>query len=140
MGRIVLIIDDDVDDRDFFCEALSEIDTSIKCVCATNGYEALNILSQPDVTTPDYIFLDLNMPRLGGIQCLTSIKKIKKLSQVPVIIFSTTRQNEEAEETKQLGAVMFLTKPSRYTELIQMLSAILSQSFSTNKVKKSGKQ
>jgi CheY-like chemotaxis protein len=137
MGRTVLIVDDDVDDRDFFCEALNEIDRSIQCVCATNGYEALNILNQPDVATPDYIFLDLNMPRLGGIQCLTSIKKNKRLSQIPVIIFSTTRQNEEAEETKQLGAVMFLTKPSRYTELIQILSSILAQSFSTNKVKKS---
>lgn len=129
-------MDDDVDDREFFCEALNEIDRSILCVCATNGYEALNILNQPDVT-PDYIFLDLNMPRLGGIQCLTSIKKIKRLSQIPVIIFSTTRQNEEAEETKQLGAVMFLTKPSRYTELINMLSSILTQTFPANKFKKS---
>src|SRR5688572_10248739 len=136
MGRTVLIVDDDVDDRDFFCEALYEIDGSIQCICATNGYEALNILNQPDVT-PDYIFLDLNMPRLGGIQCLTSIKKIKRLSQIPVIIFSTTRQNEEAEETKQLGAVMFLTKPSRYTELINMLSSILTQTFPANKFKKS---
>jgi len=137
MGRTVLIVDDDVDDRDFFCEALCEIDRSIQCVCATNGYEALNILNQPDVVTPDYIFLDLNMPRLGGIQCLTSIKKIKRLSKVPVIIFSTTRQNEEAEETRQLGAVMFLTKPSRYTELIKILSSILSQTFPVNKFKKS---
>lgn len=137
MGRTVLIVDDDVDDRDFFCEALYEIDGSIQCVCATNGDEALNILNQPDVVTPDYIFMDLNMPRLGGIQCLTTIKKIKKLSQIPVIIFSTTGQNEEAEETKQLGAVMFLTKPSSYTELIKILSSILTQSFSANKIKKS---
>jgi CheY-like chemotaxis protein len=137
MGRTVLIVDDDIDDRDFFCEALYEIDGSIKCVCAKNGDEALSFLNQPNVVTPDYIFLDLNMPRLSGIQCLASIKKNKKTSQIPVIIFSTTKQNEEAEETKQLGADMFLTKPSRYTELIDMLSSILTQSFPTNKVKKS---
>lgn len=129
MGRTVLIVDDDVDDRDFFCEALCEIDGSIQCVCATNGDEALNLLNRPNVVTPDYIFLDLNMPRLSGKQCLAAIKKIKKLSQIPVIIFSTTRQNEEAEETKELGAVMFLTKPSRYTELKEMLSSILTASF-----------
>src|SRR5688500_13365534 len=98
MGRIVMIIDDDVDDRDFFCEALYEIDESIKCVCAKNGHDALRLLNESTNALPDYIFLDLNMPRLGGIQCLTALKKSEKLSDIPVVIFSTSRQCEEAEE------------------------------------------
>lgn len=127
MGRIVLIVDDDKDDRDFFCEALHEIDQTIHCLCAKNGHEALELLNRPKIQLPDYIFLDLNMPRLGGIQCLTALKKNKKLSKIPVVIFSTTRQYDEAEETRQLGAVLFLTKPSSYSELVKELSFILSQ-------------
>jgi CheY-like chemotaxis protein len=128
MGRIVLIVDDDSDDRDFFCEALLEIDATIECKFAKNGQEALDLLSQSKAVLPDFIFLDLNMPRLGGMQCLKAIKKNKHLSNIPVIIFSTTKQDQEAEETKQLGAVLFLTKPPTYTELVKRLSLVLSQS------------
>ena len=134
MGRIVLIVDDDIDDRDFFCEALHDIDASIECVCAKNGQEALQLLNELTRALPNYIFLDLNMPRLGGMQCLTALKKNKKVSNIPVIIFSTTRQNAEAEEARQLGAVLFLTKPSSYTQLIDKLSLILSQQFLVAKV------
>jgi CheY-like chemotaxis protein len=125
MGRIVLIVDDDSDDRDFFCEALHEIDQTVQCVCSKNGQEALELLKSKKVK-PDYIFMDLNMPRLGGIQCLKAIKQHKNLSDIPVIIFSTTKQFEEAEKTKQLGAVLFLTKPPTYTELVRKLSLVLS--------------
>jgi CheY-like chemotaxis protein len=134
MGRIVLIVDDDIDDREFFCEALHEIYQSIECVCAKNGQEALDLLIQPKIALPDYIFLDLNMPRLDGMQCLTELKKTKKTSHIPVIIFSTTRQNEEAEQAQKLGAVLFLTKPPTYTQLIDKLKLVLSQPFRALKV------
>jgi len=127
MGRIVLIVDDDSDDRDFFCEALLEIDPAIQCRFAKNGQEALDMLNNSENTLPDYIFLDLNMPRVGGMQCLETIKKNKHLTNIPVIIFSTTKQDQEAEETKKLGAVLFLTKPPTYTELVKRLSFVLSQ-------------
>mgnify|MGYP001159206704 CR=1 FL=1 len=132
MGRLVFIVDDDVDDREFFCDALREIDESIQCVCAGNGSEAIALLSEPQFTLPDFIFLDLNMPRLGGKQCLSLIKNNHRLSHIPVIIFSTTRQYDEAEEARQLGAAVFLTKPSTYSELKQSLSWILSGSFLQN--------
>jgi CheY-like chemotaxis protein len=128
MGRIVLIVDDDSDDRDFFCEALHEIDSTIECRFAKNGQEALDLLNKPENLLPDYIFLDLNMPRVGGVQCLKAIKKINHLSNIPVVIFSTTKQDDEAEKTRELGAVLFLTKPPTYTELVKKLSYVLSQS------------
>jgi CheY-like chemotaxis protein len=129
MGKVVFIVDDDLDDREFFCEALHEIDENITCVCAGNGNEAIELLNQPQIVLPDYIFLDLNMPRLSGKQCLTLIKKMERFRHVPVIIFSTTRQYQEAEEAKKLGAALFLTKPSSYTELKKNLSLILSQAW-----------
>jgi CheY-like chemotaxis protein len=133
MGRIVLIVDDDSDDRDFFDEALHEIDSTIECRFAKNGQEALDLLNQSKTVLPDFIFLDLNMPRLGGKQCLRAIKKNKHLSNIPVVIFSTTKQDQEAEETKELGAVLFLTKPPTYTELVKRLSFVLSKTIQNAK-------
>lgn len=130
MGRVVFIVDDDTDDREFFCEALHEIDENIQCICAGNGNEAIAMLNQPQTAMPDYIFLDLNMPCLSGKQCLSIIKNTQKLCHIPVIMFSTTRQFREAEETKQLGAALFLAKPASYSELKRNLSLILSESWS----------
>lgn len=129
MGRVVFIVDDDSDDREFFCEALHEIDADIQCVCAGNGSEAISLLDELQSDLPEYIFLDMNMPRLGGKQLLSLIKQDQKLSSIPVIIFSTTRPREEAEDARKLGAALYLTKPSSFTELKNNLSLILSQSW-----------
>lgn len=69
----ILIVDDDEDDKEMFIEVVSEIDNSTNCIQASNGYEALEILEK-NISLPDLIFLDLNMPRMNGKQCLQSIK------------------------------------------------------------------
>ena len=127
-NRTVFLVDDDTDDQDFFKSALQTIDNSAFLLSAFNGEHALEMINGGNVD-PDIVFLDLNMPRLSGKQCLTLIKKMERLKDVPVIIFSTTRQFHEAEETKKLGAALFLTKPSSYTELKNNLSLILSRSW-----------
>jgi CheY-like chemotaxis protein len=129
MGRVVFIVDDDSDDREFFCDALHEIDEEIQCICAGNGNEAMALLTEQNGVHPDYIFLDMNMPRISGKQCLSFIKNNQQLSHIPVIIFSTTRQYEEAEEARQLGAALFLTKPATYSELKRNLSLILLNAY-----------
>jgi len=129
MGRVVFIVDDDTDDREFFCEALHEIEADIQCICAGNGNEAIKMLNELHSPLPEYIFMDMNMPRLGGKETLGRIKENEKLSHIPVIIFSTTRHFEDAEAAKKLGAALFLTKPSSYTELKNNLQLILSQAW-----------
>lgn len=119
------MVDDDVDDRELFLEALNEIDGNFKCHTAPNGEEALKLLSENLPQLPDYIFLDLNMPRLNGKQCLIEIKKRKEFSEVPVIIYSTSSAPKDIEETTRLGASHFLTKPSSFEELRNQLSAVL---------------
>ena len=127
MERKILIIDDDADDRDFFKEALREIDNDIACITARNGLEALNLLVACDQSAlPDYIFLDLNMPRMGGRQCLTQLKSLQALKDIPVIIFTTSKLPDDREEMKRLGAVGFITKPSRFSELVEQLTLILN--------------
>jgi CheY-like chemotaxis protein len=70
-----LLVDDDLDDQEIFLMTLEKINKNIKCLTANNGVEALSLLTQNSFV-PDYIFLDVNMPKMNGIECLRSIKNI----------------------------------------------------------------
>lgn len=124
-----MIVDDDNDDVELFCEALKEVDHNIECICSTNGEEALNKLNAENALLPDFIFLDLNMPRLNGKQCLRKLKNNQKLRDIPVIIYSTSKLKEDVEETKQLGAASFLTKPNKINDLRNAIASILQGKF-----------
>ena len=125
--RRIFVIDDDIDDQELFIEAVKEIDAGIQCDCASNGEEALDLLGKAD-TLPDLIFLDLNMPRLNGKQCLERLKSNKDLRNIPVIIYSTSSQENDVRDTLALGAIHFLTKPSSFHELCDTLGGLFQKS------------
>jgi CheY-like chemotaxis protein len=118
-----LLIDDDPDDQEIFRMALREVDKSINCVLANDGIDALTIL-KPPTFTPDFIFIDINMPRMNGIQCLTEIKKLDHLKGARIIMYSTTAQPKVVELSKELGASDFLVKPVSLDLLTEQLSTI----------------
>lgn len=122
--KVVLIVDDDTDDQDFFIEAVSELDNGIKCVTAKNGLEALSMLQEKN-EVPDYIFLDINMPCMNGKECLGEIRKIERLNRTPVVMLTTSQQPKDIDETRSLGATFFLSKPNSYNELKSSLSHLL---------------
>lgn len=124
--RRVLIIDDDEDDRELFCEAVGHVNKDIDCFHATDGEAALAFLTDANGNLPDFIFLDLNMPRLNGKECLAEIKKRNKVKDIPVIIYSTSNSRHDKEETRLLGAANFLHKPNEFNILIRELTQILS--------------
>ena len=123
--KTILIVDDDEDDREFLCEAIDSVDKGIRCVCVSDGSHALKLLLSDDFAPPDFIFLDLNMPRMDGKGCLAEIKKSMRLQHIPVIIYSTSKLPMDIEETRELGAAYFLTKPTKYTDLRNALGIIL---------------
>ncbi|EJL61632.1 response regulator [Flavobacterium sp. CF136] len=115
------LIDDDEDDREIFSLALSAANSSSTYVTATNGEDALRILEdQPDYI-PDFIFLDLNMPFMDGRSCLKELRKISKLRDVPVIMFTTSSYSKDIEDTLKLGASHYLIKPSSLNGLVEIL-------------------
>ena len=124
------IVDDDVDDQELFIEAVNEVDKSIECISASNCEEALQILKSGEIALPDVIFLDLNMPRQNGKQCLAELKKTAHLSKIPVIIYTTSSEKRDIDETTRLGAAHFLTKPNKFDELCKALSFVLSKDWS----------
>lgn len=122
--KTLYLIDDDMDDLDFFCEAVGAIDGSIICVKATDSAEVLKAFQRHDVPVPDLIFLDLNMPLVDGRRLLAELKSLRAYRNVPVIIYSTSSHPKDIEETKQLGAASFLTKPYSQGELINSLTQL----------------
>ncbi len=122
---MIFLIDDDIDDQELFIEAVHELDAEINCVCASNGEEGLAILEGLQTKLPDLIFLDLNMPRLNGKQCLVRLKTNTKLRHIPVVMYTTSSQESDAHESLKLGAVNFITKPSSFRELCEKLEDIL---------------
>src|SRR5689334_6718998 len=109
-NKRLLLIDDDSDDRILFIDALAELDDSIECITAVNGQHALDILAELD-RLPAFIFLDLNMPRFNGKKCLAELKKDVRYKDIPVIIYTTSKEVEESKMLREMGAFYFITKP-----------------------------
>jgi DNA-binding response OmpR family regulator len=126
----IMLIDDDADDRALFLDAMNEVDCDMKCITAEDGEVALKMLRDESVA-PDFIFLDLNMPRINGKQCLAEIMRIDHLRKVPVIMYSTTRRSEDVEETKKLGAVHFLTKPILFREICAAIRNVIDTNWTS---------
>lgn len=124
-AKTYYIVDDDTDDQQFLMEALTENDTTSQCFTAYDGQEAITNLKNAIVPFPDVIFLDLNMPGTNGKQCLAELKRTPSLQHIPVIIYSTTSNKKEIQETMQMGALYFLIKKSSFRELREDLYPII---------------
>ena len=122
---VVLCIDDDPDDTDFFCEALKVVNPDARCLTANDGLTALKLLrSEPG---PSIIFLDINMPRMSGRELLVQIKKNYKWSQIPTIIYSTAIVPRDEVDYKKLGAHDVVKKHAKFNDLCNALKVILKK-------------
>ena len=121
----VFLIDDDTDDQEIFSHAMMKANSNAHCVFASDGIKALDKLKENTSFVPDFIFIDMNMPRMNGQQCLAEIKKIDRLRDVPVYMYSTSTDPANIEENKRLGATDFIVKPSDVDDLIQILKRII---------------
>ena len=123
----ILLVDDDEDDMQLFLQALKVIDRSIKLTYADDGVTALKLLFNREIPLPDYIFLDLNMHRMNGKECLAEIKSTTYLAHIPVIICTTSKRESDVQKTKDLGASGFFTKPANFEELMMGIKFILDE-------------
>ena len=121
------LIDDDKDDQEIFAMALQQVDESINLRSASNCLEGLKELRENVSFVPDYIFLDINMPKMNGLQCLPEIKKLPHLRNAKVIMYSTSSDDDIKQTTRQLGADEFLVKPAKLGILVDHLNRILDK-------------
>ena len=116
----IFLADDDEDDRELFMDALSElpIETSVKQF--ENGVDLMAELYSGN-PKPDTIFLDLRMPLMDGFECLKDIRSIPELSEIQIIIYSTSFNQNEVDQLKEAGANLYIKKPNSYNQLKTVL-------------------
>ena len=117
----ILLADDDIDDCAFFEEALAELPISTKLTAVHDGEKLMQLLNEATGKLPHILFLDLNMPRKNGFECLAEIKGNKKLKLLPVIILSTSYEQEVVNLLFQNGAQYFIRKPSAFAQFKKII-------------------
>jgi len=118
---VILAVDDDKDDLDLFCEILKRIDQNIKCFYADSCDEAIKILKD---NKPDVIFLDINMPRMNGKECLLHVKTQDHLKQIPVVIYSTAPDTSDFIHYDN-PKVIVLQKNANFIKSIESIKVLL---------------
>jgi CheY-like chemotaxis protein len=117
----ILLADDDIDDCIFFKEALNELQLSTYLNEVHDGEQLMKWLTDDANQLPHVLFLDLNMPRKNGFECLAEIKHNPELKQLPVIIFSTSFEQEVVNLLYQGGAQYFIRKPSEFSQFKKLI-------------------
>jgi CheY-like chemotaxis protein len=117
----ILLADDDLDDRFFFEKALKELDIPAQLTKVTDGEQLMEYLTNESTILPQVLFLDINMPRKNGFECLTEIKQNQKLKDLPVVIFSTSKSWDMIDMLFKTGAHVYIHKPNDFSQLKQVI-------------------
>ncbi len=135
----ILLADDDADDCLLFQEALEELTVPVKLTTVRNGEQLMLLLNKSN-THHDILFLDLNMPRKNGFDCLSEIRLNKKLDDLAVIPISTSFHQEMVALLYKNGAQHFIRKPNEFSQLKHLIQdgiTIVTDTHSAQSVKNS---
>lgn len=122
----ILLADDDEDDRLFFKDAFNEIKIQTKVSFVHDGLQLMQYLIHPETILPDILFLDLNMPKKTGQECLIEIKKNERFKDLIIAIYSTSSSEEDIEETFIQGANIYIKKPSDFNSLKKIVNEVVT--------------
>ena|SRR5689334_7243592 len=136
MQKNILLIDDDIDELKIFTDAIKEVPGNFKCVFVSDTQEALNLLQ---TFIPDYIFVDFNIPKINGLEFLSTVKKADNLREIPVFLYSTSISNEMSKMAELLGAAGSIEKTFSISMLASELKVLLTDGARPNYVMLNGK-
>ncbi|HEX2981375.1 MAG TPA: response regulator [Anaerolineaceae bacterium] len=135
---IIIVAEDDPDDRMLIQDAIEEADLTNAVEFVEDGASLMDDLHQRLKKTgqkknylPELILLDLNMPKKNGWQVLKEIKEDDRLKTIPVVILTTSSSPEDVQRSYQLGGNGFITKPSTFTGLIEIMKSLNAYWFNT---------
>ena len=121
----ILLIEDDTIERLKFNRTLNKLGFRHQVLEAKNGEEAVEQLSKKH-NLPHIIFLDLNMPRLNGLEFLERIKNDSVLRSIPTIILTTSNNAHDVIECYKIGIAGYVIKPLKYDEYVDKINKVLS--------------
>lgn len=122
----IILAEDDEDDRFFFKEAIDKVKIKTILTMVNDGVELMEYLGNSGNPKPHVVFLDLNMPRKGGVECLEEIRSNKEFNELTVAIYSTSASDNDIEETFVKGANIYIRKPNDFKILQKVISEVLS--------------
>jgi CheY-like chemotaxis protein len=120
----VLLVEDDTVDAMAVEKAFRHLNIKNKLAHATNGEEAIEYLKNAGNPKPGIIFLDLNMPKMGGIEFMKVIKADDSLKKIPIVILTTSKTEQDRVKTFDLGIAGYIMKPMHHKSLIEMIDKI----------------
>ena len=122
----VLLADDDDDDRLFFKDAIEVVKVKTSVTMVNDGVELMDYLNDSETRLPNLLFLDLNMPRKDGMECLIVIRSNHKLKDLCIAIYSTSSLEKDIEETFIKGANIYIKKPNDFEKLKDVLEKVIN--------------
>jgi CheY-like chemotaxis protein len=125
MAKTIVLIDDDSDDLDIMKEVIQQIDGNVECMSFSYPDEAIRLLTIENKILPDYIFIDINMPRLSGEECLQKLRETSRFLKTPIILYSTTMPATTSERLLTNGATFTFEKPYRLEKYRSILEQIV---------------
>lgn len=120
----ILLVEDDVIDTMTVKRAFKELKITNPLVTTSNGIEALEYIQTSLDNLPGIILLDLNMPKMNGIELLKILKTDDRLRQVPVIVLTTSKEDQDKTESFNLGVAGYMIKPVDYLKFVEVIKTI----------------
>jgi CheY-like chemotaxis protein len=121
----IMLADDDEDDKLFFTEAFEVVKIKNSITTFDDGAQLMDHLNTDTNALPDIVFLDLNMPRKSGLECLKEIRSSERLRELSVAIYSTSSSEQDIEDTFIAGANVYIKKPNDFNKLTKVLSDVV---------------
>ena len=127
---VALVIDDDPDDQEFFQVAVEKIGYQVECHFVDDCLKGLKLLENIDFN-PDFIFVDVNMPKMNGLECLEKIRAMARLNQVPVYLYSTSNEKNISDKCLALGGSGLIKKETSIAAIRERLRCTFEKHFSS---------
>ena len=121
--KTILVVEDDEVDVMTIKRAMKEIHVTNPVEVRWNGEEALEYL-QGEKDLPGIILLDLNMPRMNGMEFLQHVRSDERLKRIPVIVLTTSREEQDRFSSFNLGVAGYMIKPVDYLQFVEVIRAI----------------
>jgi len=122
--RPILLVEDDEVDTMTVKRSLKDIHVHNSLITVSNGEEALDYLRDEQHQRPCIILLDINMPKMNGIEFLTVAKNDDKLKKIPVIVLTTSKEEQDKLDSFELGVAGYMIKPCTYEKFLELLRTI----------------
>lgn len=125
MLKPIMLIEDDSVDAMTVKRAMRELRVTNSMIHRRNGEDGLKYLTDAETEKPFVILLDLNMPKMSGIEFLKAVKAYPKLKPIPVVVLTTSKEKRDIQDSFELGAAGYMIKPVDYAEFVDVINTVM---------------